>query len=262
MAREAVGRMIRNPIYSTGRYEIKHRDGSGVYVYRCEPLVKPEVQKAAIAALEARRTGDNVKSRAIAKEDFSGALFCGHCDGRMYRYFGGGGYVRKDGSVSEKLRRYSCQDCRKSVNADEADRVINDLMATDESWWMRSRLIPGDDHSADLARVRDELDSLGARRLPRAEMMAETSRLYDEIERLESLPSIPARTVFERVTDDNGRAVSEGAHWVLMDMRDRRAWLLSRAAETHYVTVKAAAGRTGAVHADVTYLLTGEELAA
>lgn len=85
-------------------------------------------------------------------------------------------------------------------------------------------------------------------------MLAETSRLYDEIERLESLPSIAARTVFERVKDDNGRAVSEGEHWMLMDMRDRRAWLLSRATVTHYVTVKAAAGRTGVVDADVTYL--------
>jgi hypothetical protein len=260
MTPDAVAKMIRNPTYSTGRYEIRHRDGSGVYVYRCEPLVKPEVQKAAIAALEARRTGDNVASRAIAKEDFSGAVWCGHCDGRMYRYFGGG-RKRADGTTGPKVRRYKCENCPKSVKADEADKAVNDLMSADDSWWMRSRLIPGDDHSAELARAQDELDSLGARRLPRAEMLAETTRLYDEIDRLEALPSTPARTVYERARDDNGRVISEGEHWGLMTMPERREWLLSRAAVTHYPTVKSAPGRTGVVIADVAYLPADEDRA-
>ena len=262
MNHTAVAKMIRNPTYSTGRYEIRHRDGSGVYVYRCEPLVKPEVQKAAIAALDARLTGDRAASRAIAKEDFSGAVFCAHCDGKMYRYFSGGN-KRVDGGSAPKVRRYRCDGCpkSKSVNANEADSAVNDLMAADEAWWHRSRLIPGDDHSAELTRARDELDGLGARRLPRAEMRAETDRLYDEIERLEALPKTAARTVFERVKDENGRVITEGEHWQAMTMRERRAWLQDHAPVTHYVTVKAAPGRKGAVIADVVYRPTDDELA-
>ena len=108
-------------------------------------------------------------------------------------------------------------------------------------------MIPGDDHSAELARLRDELDGLGARRLPRSEHFAESTRLYDAIERLEGMPVEATRTVLERVKDASGRVMSEGEHWSLMGMSERREWLLSRAAASHYVTLKTTAGRTGAV---------------
>jgi DNA invertase Pin-like site-specific DNA recombinase len=273
MTADAVAKMIRNPIYGTGRYEITHRcpngcpekDGAhktalkagkaphGVYVYRCQPLVKPEVQKAAIAALEARHTGDNVASRSIAKEDFSGAVWCGlhmQVDGKpgepMYRYYSG-----KDGA---RVRRYRCGACRASVKADEADKAVNALMASDESWWQRARLIEGDDNAAAIARVQDELDNLGTRRLSRAEHRAESDRLYDELERLQALPSTPARTVYERVKDASGRVMSEGEHWLTMSMPERRLWMLGRAAVSHYPIVKAAPGRTGAVIAEIAYV--------
>jgi hypothetical protein len=87
--------------------------------------------------------------------------------------------------------------------------------------WLRERVIPGDDNSAELTRVRGELDQLGARRLPRTEMLAETARLYDELERLEAMPQTPTRTVREV------SGISEGERWRGLDMTQRRELLLS-----------------------------------
>jgi DNA invertase Pin-like site-specific DNA recombinase len=261
MSATATRRLIENPIYGTGRYEIKRADGS-TYAHRCEPLVDPGLQKQAIAAIKARSCGDNVSSRSIRKEDFSGAMWCPYCAteagsvGRMYRALSG-----------KQNRRYRCDTCLRTVKADEADKAIHQEYASDESRWFRMRVIPGSDHSAELARLRDELDGLGARRLPRSEMLAETTRLYDEIERLEAMPSEPTRTVLELVKDASGRAMSEGQHWELMDMRERREWILSRAAASHFPTLKAAstpAGRrpTGAVELKIVYAPDRDEMAA
>ena len=52
---DSVGRMLRNTTYSSGRYEVHRADGVTV-THRCEPLVSPAVQAAAIASLDSRRT--------------------------------------------------------------------------------------------------------------------------------------------------------------------------------------------------------------
>ena len=259
MSATATRRLIENPIYGTGRYEIQRADGS-VYVHRCEPLVDPDIQKQAVAAIKARSCGDNVSSRSIKKEDFSGAMWCAYCAteagsiGRMYRALSG-----------KQNRRYRCDTCHRTVKADEADKAIHAEMSSAGEWWFRTRIIPGSDHSAELARLRDELDGLGARRLPRAEMLAETSRLYDEIERLEKLPSQPTRTVVERVRDAQGRSMSEGEHWLLMSLKERREWLLDRASASHYLTLRAVPvpqGRrpTGAVELTIVYAPDHDEM--
>jgi len=252
--------MIENPIYSTGRYEVKRADGS-TYVHRCEPLVDPDIHKQAIAAIKARRSGDNVSSRSIRKEDFSGALWCAYCAteagpvGRMYRALSG-----------VQNRRYRCETCHRTVKADEADKAIHREYASDESWWLRRRVIPGDDHSAELARLRDEKDNLSSRGLSRAEERAESDRLWDAIERLEAMPTEPTRTVIERVKDASGRVMSEGDHWMQMDMPERREWILDRATDSHYPLIKAAptpAGRrpTGAVELTIAYAPDRDEMA-
>jgi hypothetical protein len=51
MAPSSTRRMIENPLYSTGRYEVRRADGS-TYVHRCEPLIDPDIQKQAIAAIK------------------------------------------------------------------------------------------------------------------------------------------------------------------------------------------------------------------
>jgi hypothetical protein len=247
MSADAVCKLLKNPIYSTGRYQIIRGDGVIVTV-RTEPLVKPSVQASAIAALESRRTGDNVTSRAIRKDDFSGALYC-PCGaaGRMHRYFGGG-KPRKDGSPSPRVRRYRCEDCGKSVRADDADQAVRDLMSSLRGPWMDRWLISGDDHTAELDRARLELDELPKRHLPRAETMAEMTRLYDEIERLEALPSVPARTVTGFKRDEAGNVLTEADRWQSLDNAERRVWLTRG---EFRVTVKPEAGRTGRVHAEL-----------
>ena len=279
MSPDAVGKMLRRPVYGSGRYEvISHRDcddpaecikaakkkekarGSRCLsvVHRCKPLVTVEVQRAAIAGLQARRTGDNWTSRQLrramvaadpSKADFSGALWCGVCEmtrPTMHR-IPGGQKKRKDGTKPPKTRRYWCNKrmggCGRSVNADAADAEVNRLMSGSDRLWARLVHIPGDDNSAEITRVRDELDSLGARRLPRAEMLAETTRLYDELDRLESMPRTPARN--ELLMGDE----TIGQRWESLDMAGRREWLLT----DFRVRVAATGNRDGSVTAEVGY---------
>lgn len=257
MTPDAVGKLLRNPVYGSGRYEIKRHDGVTV-IHRCEPLVAPDVQALAVAGLEARLTGDHVRSRQLHKAmveadpdkaDFSNALWCGVCDvmrPTMQRYYGGGRPLA-DGTKAPKQRRYRCErkfgGCMRSVDADAADAEVNRRMSGSTRQWGRIVHIPGDDHASELQRVRDELDSLGARRLPRAEMLAETSRLYDELERLEALPRIAPRTVW-KLGD-----LTIGERWASLDMAGRREWLLS----DFRVRVKATGKRDGTVTVEVGY---------
>src|ERR1700722_10476736 len=115
MTPDAVNKMLRDTFYSTGIHKVRRQDGT-TYVYRVEPLVTVAVQNAAVAGLERRRTGDNLTSRSMAREDYSGAVRCslGHV---MYRYFASG------------IRRYRCDTCRTSVKADAADTLINSAIS-------------------------------------------------------------------------------------------------------------------------------------
>lgn len=248
---EAAARMLRNMIYSTGRYEIRRADGVTV-LHRCEPLITPAVQAAAIAALESRLTGDHVSSRAIAKDDFSGALYCpcGASELGMHRYFGGKTTPRADGSIPDRVRRYKCQACGKSVRADDADQAVHGLMAARATPWLDKWLVPGDDHSADLDRVRMEYRELSARGLSFDDEDAERDRLRAEIKRLEALPSNPARTVTGFRRDADGNVLSEADRWNSLDNAARRAWLTSR---EFRVFVKAAGNRSGRVNAELVY---------
>lgn len=225
MRSSAVAELLRNPIYGSGRHEIKRERDGRVVVHRCEPLVDMDVQRAAVALIEARYRGDNITSRAIRKDDFSTVLWCPCCDVRratMQRYYNGA-RTRADGSVAPKTRRYKCKrelgGCGRSVDADQADREVERLMSGRAGTWLRQRVIPGDDHAAEKTRVRDELDQLGARRLNREEMRAETERLYDLLDHLEAMPSTPTRTV----TEISG--ISEGDRWRAATWEEKQAIL-------------------------------------
>jgi hypothetical protein len=114
-------------------------------------------------------------------------------------------------------------------------------MLAERAPWARIVPVPSDDHEAEKTRVRDELDHLGARRLPRAEMLAETARLYDELERLEAMPGTPAR--FELQWGDE----TIGQRWESLDMPGRREWLLS----DFRVRVKGTGKRDGSVTVEI-----------
>jgi len=109
---------------------------------------------------------DFLKPRQIevlAKEDFSGVLWCAAGDvqhGRMYRYVGGR-KARKDGSKSEPTRRYKCESRGKSVSADHADEALNARMAGDAyPWWIPFAIDPNAERDRALEAVKSELAAL------------------------------------------------------------------------------------------------------
>lgn len=246
MTPDGVAKLLRSKVYSTGVYPVKRKDGVTV-VHRCEPLVKPGVQARAIAAMERRRTGDNVSSRALAKDDFSGALWCGNLDcGRttMHRYYSGG-RKRSDGVKGSVVRRYICRRCRKSVKSDVADVEVNAFMTARKVEWLQPVWVEGDDCQADLDRVNLELRELSGRGLDDAAEDAERARLRAERSRLEALPRETGHW--------NGKfsGVSEGARWAGMATSERRAWLVSG---EFRVYVAAKPGRTGGVTVELEYV--------
>lgn len=233
MTADAVAKMIRKPVYSTGQYTVKRADGVTV-IHRCEPLVTPGIQARAIAAIERRRTGDNVTSRALAKDDFSGALWCHNCGGgTMHRYYGG-----KDGAHT---RRYICRKCRKSVKADNADAAVNEFMSASMGMWIEPVWIDGDDHQAELDRVQMELRELPARGLDDDEEDSERTRLRAERKRLEVLPRTSGH--WEGRMSDK----SVGALWDAKTTSERRAWAVSGEFK---LWVKATGDRSGNVTVD------------
>jgi DNA invertase Pin-like site-specific DNA recombinase len=250
---DAVGKMLRNPVYSTGRYEVRRSDGVTA-IKRTEPLVTPAVQAAAIASLDARRTGDNVTSRAIAKDDYSGALFCpcGHHTG-MHRY-SGGGKRRKDGTMGPRVRRYHCGGCGKSVAADAADAAVESLMSSRRDWWLDRWHVPGSDSADALDRVGLELRELPARGLDRGAEQAERDRLWAEEDRLKALPGTPSRWEQGFRRDDGGNLLTEGDHWLSLDSAGRRGLLLRGSLR---VFASARPGRRGEVDVELVFLEDG-----
>jgi DNA invertase Pin-like site-specific DNA recombinase len=241
---DGVAKMLRSPEYSTG----SHKPGSACQC-KFPPLVSPAQQRDAIAAISERTTGDNVSSRAIAKEDFSGALFCGSGDvqhGRMYRYTGGG-KPKSDGTPTPRVRRYRCESCGKSVNAGYADAEVNRVMSAQSwPWLVPFTTDPNADRDRRIAEIDAELASLPVAKTPsdRAERRRTEDSLYAERDNLASIPDKPAETYATRKTDDSGRELTEGDRWTQMTPAEQRDELT---AGSVYVYVRSAPGRTGAV---------------
>lgn len=253
---DAVAKILRSKVYSAGVYEVKRADGVTA-VHRCEPLVKPAVQARAVAALEARHTGDNVTSRALAKDDFSGALFC-PCGARtgMHRYYGGS-KIRKDGTREPKVRRYQCNPksggCGKSVRADNADAAVNAFMSGRAAGHYVQTWVDGDDCQAGLDRVQLELRELSGRGLDDDAEDSERTRLRAERKRLEALP----REQGHYELDFSG--MTEGQQWDRLVTSERRAWLVSGEFRIYAVPEP---GRTGDVTVELEYTVDTEAGAA
>jgi len=75
-------------------------------------------------------------------------------------------------------------------------------------------------------------------------MMAETSRLYDELERLAELPRIPP-SAYTEVT-----GLTEGDRWLSLDADERRDWLNG---EEFWLFVKVSGRRDGSVIVEFEY---------
>lgn len=246
---DGVAKLLRSEVYSSGRHTWVNESGE-TCSHKCEPLTTPAQQRLAIAAIESRRTGDNVSSRAIAKEDFSGVVQCAHDLGRMYRYFGGS-KKRKDGTRSPKVRRYTCETCGKSVNADKTDAEIQRKMSANTQPWFEARTVdPGADIDRQIDDVNRELDGLfaTARRegWTRAERNAKQEQLEDRLDQLTELRATAgdSYTFAEIKRDENGNALTEADRWNGMSFAVQRDYL---SYEDWHVLAKAAPGRTGDV---------------
>jgi DNA invertase Pin-like site-specific DNA recombinase len=249
---DGVAKMLRNEDYSTGH----HAEGAAC---KCKfaPLVSPAQQRLAIAALDGRRTGDNVSSRAITKEDYSGALFCGVCmdlgiTSKMYRLYAGA--RPKAGTPMPPIRRYKCQTCIRSVKADNADETLNAIMGADiVPWWIPFTTDPNADRDRELADVAAELKALPSQGLSEDEEDTRRAELRAERKRLQAIEDQDAETFATRKTDAAGRGLTEGTRWTdYLTFGERRDYLTSGVV---YASVKAAGDRSGNV---VVNLVPGE----
>lgn len=256
MTTSAVGKLLRNSMYSTGRYVIDRNDGVTVQ-HQTTPLVTPDVQRNAIAGLEARDTSTRALREShrgeTTEQDFSGAVWCPVCENPkpMYRY-NGGGKPKADGTPTPRTRRYGCKKivggCGKSVDADNCDREIDALMSGRLGPWIVTRWIDGDDHAAELARVKLELKEVGARGLADDEEDALKAELRAERDRLAELAAHTEPGHWE--ARPSGK--SEGDRWAeLNNAAERRAWLTSG---EFMIYARATGDRSGNVLVNLEYV--------
>jgi hypothetical protein len=246
MTPAGVSRILRDEFYATGRSLIAHvcppdcrqaksdpkrlAHGHGHYAYKLggDPLVTVTVQRAAIAGIEKRRTGDNVSSRALAKEDFSGSVKCaeGH---PLYRHYSVTSGVR--------TRRYRCGTCRVSVRADQADELVNATALT-----LVKPIVARVWHGAQDTRedrkasTRHELDNPPAG-LSRADRRTWEDALYDRLEAIEA-EAEPSRWHEDLVT---GETIAQ--MWAEADYAGRVELLRTRVG----ICMRAASDRSGNV---------------
>jgi DNA invertase Pin-like site-specific DNA recombinase len=246
MTPDGVAKILRSKVYSTGAYPVKRHDGVTA-IHKCEPLVTPAQQQRAVQALADRRTGDNVISRGLAEDDFSGALWCGNPEcglATMHRYYSGN-RKRNDGTAGPRVRRYVCRVCHKSVHADKADAAVSAFMSSRTVEWLQPTWVDGNDHQAELDRVALELSELPKRGLDDDTEDSERARLRAERRRLEALPRESGRWEFAF------SGISEGDRWAGMPVSDQRAWLNSGEFRMY---CKPAPGRSGNVVVERVYL--------
>lgn len=249
-----VASLLRHPVYSTGKYAVTKADGTA-YVYKTAPLISPGQQRTCLTRLQERHTGDNVSTRAISRDDYSGALWCAVCgQGRLYRYWGGG-KRRVDGTAGPRVRRYACDACGKSVRADDADQGTFAAMYGHLRMFGWYVTVP-DDPNADRDRRVTEIDAEleGLPRTARVEgwtrgaKREHEDKLYAERDALAAVPDAEASYPAQRKYSAGGRALTEGDRWQQMTPAGQRDYL---ACGDFRVLVKAAGNRSGAVTAVV-----------
>lgn len=177
--------------------------------YVADKVVSGALARAAVQALEGRRTGP---VRRVSEPDYSGVFRC-RCGKVMHRIMAGG----MPGKGVEPTRYYRCRGHEGKpvpmVRADDADALIEYAIGTDPTPWLIPNRIGGDTRDADIARLRAEL--------PAAKTRAETDAIWDQIDAVAAREPEPERTVWV----PSGR--TRGEHWQELTIAERRAWLES-----------------------------------
>jgi DNA invertase Pin-like site-specific DNA recombinase len=184
-----VGDILRNPAYVA--------DG----------VVSAALATRAVEALQARRTGE---VRRTSAEDYSGMLWC-RCGSVMWRKLAGA----MPGKGVEPTRYYRCSGHPGKpvpmVRADDADYLVEQVMAGDWFPWLIPVRSGGDTRDAEKAKL--------LATLPKAKSRAETDAIWDAVEAVELREPEPETVEWV----DSG--VSRGQHWEECTIAERRAWL-------------------------------------
>lgn len=133
-----VALLVRNKVYSTGLYV------SGKGTHECEPLVPESVQKAAIAAIDARTP--KTSGRRSKGDNLSGRVKCEH--GNVL-YVNRGTYNPKTGV------RCGC-----TFKADEVHDVVQTEMDASGLYEILNVWVPGDGGEVAVARIKAQMSLL------------------------------------------------------------------------------------------------------
>jgi site-specific DNA recombinase len=207
-----------------GDQVVRARDGSAVE--RGPALVTRAEWKALQEALDQRAAPERRRVQGVSL--LLGFVFCGECGAGIHhqRYDRGTGPKSYYACRTQRLN-HGCKMPR--INGFELERLVVDgfLALAGPIEVVERRLVPGEDHSAELESVRETITELeedrkaglynGSRAARYREMMAE---LLAKQERLEALPNRP--DAFEYV----GTGETFGQRWERLETtEERRAYL-------------------------------------
>ena len=231
------GQMIRRATYK-GCHEMwtectckgNHRLDVGcpavLYIHKCEALVDAATWQRAVDSLAARPKRGKIfaENRAM----LAGALTCPQCGAPMYRLLSDS--RRKSGTV--KVGYYRCagtgvirkSECKNMVRCEVLDAKVDDVIVRVYGPMpeMTRKLIPGSDHSAELAEVAYELQRLPMRGLSRDEQRSEQERLWALEDELRAMPATPDSW------QDCPTGETLGQVWTALSVPERGAWLHDR----------------------------------
>lgn len=169
-------------------------DEKGKTIGRCPAIIDADIFKAANKALSARPKRGPVL--AENRPLMSGVLYCPKCESPMHRITCKDGPVRADGTRA-KVPFYRCagrgaqrKGCGNMVRLADVDAIVEEAMSEDDRPVMKREYIPGHNHDAEIADVDYRISQLSPEGLTRAEFLAKQNELWDEKERLQTLPHV------------------------------------------------------------------------
>ena len=200
---QSIAQIIRNWAYLGERracpiVDDKMQRNLGETLLEYEPVVSEALWLKANQRLDTAPRGGKRGPVNGDKPLLSGVLYCGRCDSPMYKI---------------KPRNYAAcyrchgkmpqpKGCGVMVPIDVLDAIVDDSMLSDHSVMYSTEFVPGENHDAEIDKIRLRLRDLPTRNLSEDEEDAERATLRAEKRRLESLPTTPPVWKPVMVTDD------------------------------------------------------------
>jgi hypothetical protein len=223
---QSISQIIRSWVYLGQRracpiVDGKVQRGKGETLLEFDPVVDEDLWLKANQRLDIATRGGKRGPVNGEKPLLSGALQCGNCDSPMYKI---------------KPRRYAVsyrchgkmpqpKGCGTMVPMELLDSIVDESMRSDHRVMLKTEFVPGENHDAEIAKIRLKLRDLPTRNLSEDEEDAERARLRTEKRRLESLPTTAPDWKPVIVTDDQGNPVTYAAKWDSSDLAGKREML-------------------------------------